>query len=859
MLTRLICIFSLVSILALALPAAAQDQTLPTTAPEPAPHPRIWISSKDLPRLRALARQRSYDWRRLINWAEEPARRKTRPQDGPGLALAALILSQDQPVQARRLGKLAVACALQAAPLGRVQTAGKRKLRYQGVALSGAELWEAGFRLVVPNAAQARVLAVERFDNGGLLVKGGQPAPAKLSRKGDTCLFLLGELAAANQRLGWAAVTLDWAWPYFEPGQRRHLAAWLVAQARVFSQRGHGCFDADSLAALRLTALAGLAALGQHPGASALVRQALEQRFEQEILPCLRGAGQGGAWFGGEAAGARAGLDLLEFAAAVKSALGRDLSQSASWFGDRLGFLAAALLPGINYTTRGAFYRLAPLGDQMLGQEEIADLVRLQMLILLALRPQDQAAGLARALISGTRGTRLLAPHRLALELVWQGPDANEEALAFAPLTFVAPAAGLAFSRSDWSPLATWLAFSCGPHYALPQHLAAGSLTIWRREFILPQAGGYDGPTTAHALNYAVRSVAHNTVLILDPREYSWPDMRQGVKPRGTYANDGGQRSWTLFGKDGKPLRTAPWTASGWEQGPAPWSKLREVYEVARITAQAEMPRYFYLRGDMTRAYQGSTAKASRVVRHVFHLRAGGPQDYAASEVIAVVDDVVLRRKDLAVRFALHFPGKPDLPSGLEPLGPGRLRGPLRWLSYTGKRSRLEVRCLWPRNSRAWIFGGDKAGSWVNGKNYPPRSPVRNPAPWRVEIGAEKAAGLNRPLVHVLLPADREAPPPPDITLLAADQPEVKGLVVHDPRWPRVVAVRLGEPDPRAALSYACPPGRSRHLVAGLAPGVSYRVVVGGTRVSLKPGPGLKASPAGTLSFLVEPTGGKAP
>ncbi len=858
-------ITSVLYLLLAALPGAAQDPPKmepsvkgksvgsPPTLAEIGPHPRIWIDQTGLDRLRAMADSQSYYWRRLIVWAEEPERTKSLPQDGPGLALAAAILVKEQPDQAKRLGKIAVACALKAAPLARSQGAVKRILRFSEASLSEAELWEAGFRLVTTRAAGDHAWLIDRFEDKRLLLKPGQLAIGDLAGIGKTVFFLANDLTKANLRVGWTALTLDWAWDFFQPKQRESISAWLVAQARVFENAGRGCFSLDSMAALRLTGLAALAAHGQDPGAPKLLNQALEQRFKQEILPCLINLGRGGGWFGGESAGAQAGLDLLEFAAALKSASGLNLTQDSPWFKDRLALLSASLLPGVKHASLGSFNRVASFGDHIFSDEEAADLVRLQMLILLALRPDDQAAGLARTLVMGSRGIGLLAPHRYALDLVWQGQETTAEALAFAPLTHLAPSVGLAISRSDWSPLATWLAFSCGPHYSLPQHLGAGSILLWRQGFLLPRAGGYDGPFTPHALNYAIRSAAHNTVLIHDPKEYSWLDMRLGAKPNNTYANDGGQRSWTLFGQDGLALSTAPWTASGWDRGPAPWNKLRDVYQVAGITASQAMPRFFYVRGDLTKAYQGSTAKAARVVRHVIHLRASGPQDYQAPEVIAVIDDIVVSRKELQPRFALHFTKRPEMTGDLKSVGPGRWSGPMNRLRYVEGQGTLEVRCLWPLESHAWVFGGEAAGNWVDGKNYPPQAPTRNPASWRVEIGGHDEQGLVRPMVHVLLPADAQSSPSPEITLLISDHPKVKGLVIHDPRWPRVVAVHLGEPEPLAKISYKSPPGPTRHLVAGLLPEVFYSVTIESDTVTLSPGPGLKTGPGGVLNFVVQP------
>lgn len=865
MLLRLAITFLLATIIVCPAQAAAQEQpaqeatttsqagAAPAAQLELAPHPRIWLTNAGLDRLRQMAERQTQNWRRLIVWAEEPERDKIHPEDGPGLALTAAILAKAQPEQARRLGKMAIACALKAAPSAKSQGAGKRMLRFNEAPLKEAALWEAGFRLITTGSSADQIWRIERYEDNRLLVKSGQPALDDLAVQGETVFFLNDDLSEANQRAGWAALILDWAWEFFSPKQRQILSGWLVAQARVFKNAGRGCFSLESMAALRLGGLSALAAHGQAQGAAELLKQTLEQRFKREVLPCLMNLGRGGGWFEGESAGARAGLDLLEFTIAVKSAMGLDLTRKAPWFEDRLSLLSSGVLPGVKYVPRGGYNRTASFGDQVIPEEEAADLVRLQMLLLLAMRPKDQAAGLARALVGTRRGARFLAPHRLALEMLWQIDEAGAEALAFAPLTHVAPAVGLAFARSDWSPLATWLAFSCGPHYAEHQQLSAGSLLLWRQGFLLPHAGAYDGPLSAHSLNYAIRSVAHNTVLIHDPKEYSWLDMRQGVKPKGTYSNDGGQRSWSLFDDKGKALSTAPWTASGWDLGDAPWNKLRDLYQVAEIAASQEMPRYFYLRGDMTKAYQGSTAKASRVVRHVFHLRAGGAQDFNAPEVVAVVDDIMVTRQGLQARFALHFNQRPQLPADLKSTGNGRWSGPLDSLQYDGAQSRLLVRCLWPLESRAWVYGGDAAGSWVDGKNYPPQAPAMNPAPWRVEIGGHDQQNLALPMVHVLLPTGTEAGPAPETTLLISPQPEVKGLVIHDPRWPRIVVVRLGEPDPLAKLNYKYPPGQTRHLVAGLVPGVFYNVKVEKDQVTIIPGPGLKTGPAGVLSFVVDP------
>lgn len=652
------------------------------------------------------------------------------------------------------------------------------------------------------------------------------------------------------------ALSLDWAWPAFSPEQRHQTAKWLVDTALEYKDQGLGCFDTASAAALKMTLLAGLAAEGLDPRAESLIELALEQRFNQGILPCLLGAGKGGGWFEDSVAGARAGLDILEFAAALKIAKGRDIFSRAPWFQDRLTYLIFDLLPGVAMSPYGPYRRVSPGGDQVLDPLDAADLVRLQMLLLSYMRPDDRSAGFARTLLRDRRSPGVLAGYRLAHELLWFQPDMPLSPLSSAPLAMVAHDLGRGFSRSDWSGLGTWLKFSCGPHFALGQHLDATSLILYRRGMLLSVGGGYDGPGTPHALNYAVRSLAHNTIIIRDPQEYSWYDMGAGQKPKGRYANDGGQRSWAIFHADGEPQKQAPWTASGWEKGRAPWSKLTRIYQVAGIKGMAQEPRYTYMYGDASRAYQGSSNKAQRVVRHVFHLRSGGPQDPLSAEAVVVVDDVVLNNRSARVSFVSHFERRPTAFSQIDETGPGRFEGVGSRLRVRFDNSRLDLVCVVPARPHFKIIGGQgKAGSWVNGKNYPPAPPVRERAPWRAEFAAQTKEGPERVMAHVLFPADSDDSPPPEVELLNADGDQTVAMIIKDRYWPRVVALHTGEPSLETRLTYQYRGGRQRHLVAGLLPDHNYQIEVLAGQVVITPGKvlGIKSSPAGSLSFLVAP------
>jgi len=841
-------------------PARPEAKAAPAPAAIPSSHPCLLLEPSDLERLAQAVQLQAWQWRLLHNWALAPVRREQLPGDAPGLALAACLMRGPDPDQARTLGRLAAGCAQRVARGGRVQEATATSLRDPQPSLqAGAQALPAGYDLVGhPEGATWRLHRV-----GAQMLTVGPDGPPLTSvfRPGDTYLLLTSDLDLADQWINDVALTLDWAWDFLTADERGDLAGWLVAQAQVFASRPVSGLDTASVQITHLTALAGLAARGLHPRAEELVRRARQDYWESRLLPCLVNLGAGGAWFEGSYAGSRAGLALVQTLALFQTALGQNHWEAAPWLRDRLGYLTQSQLPGAKLSPRGWHRLLDPDGDQLLDPQEVSDYNRMQMLTLLRHRPQDPAAGYAWVMVLDRQSPRVLNDQRLYQEMLAFEFNPPLTPLTMAPVQYLAPAAGRAFSRSDWSERATWLSFHAGPHFALPQHLDALGLVIYRRGMLLPPGGAYDGPATPHAQNYAARSLAHNTLSIYDPQEYSWYDLREGPQRKGMYSNDGGSRSFAAFDDQGRPTRQAPWTASGWTAGPASWTEFRDLYQLAAIEAMAAMPRFTYLRGNATPAHRGSTAKASRVVRHLFHLRGGGSDDAEAVEVVALVDDVALNQERAAVRLVLHSAERPVIKGELASLGPGRWRGRVQGLRIANHASRLDVVSLVPAATVLALFGETSADSWVGDRNWPPRPPAVNQAPWRMEIEDASAQGRSRPLVTALLPADADAPAPPRVSALASPDPAVVGLVVEDAVWPRVVAVRLGLPAAQAEVSYQHRPGNTRHLVAGLVPDQVYRVQAGAGRVTLRPGQGpgavLTSSPAGTLAFLLPASAGK--
>lgn len=865
-------------IVLLALPlAVAQAQTAGSSGPMPMPMPQqpadqevtatpsalaakqtplgdidlILLDQERLFELREYAVWNTPQWQRFIAWCLSPARQNIDPADGPGLALAAMILKQQDPATSQKLARLAVRCLLEGARFSKVETTKNRTILDGGLPWKPADVLRDGYDLVAP-FGEPVTLQINKITATKVIIKKSSPKLDGLFKQGQTYHLLLSDVQKASRLMEQTALTFVWVRDFLAPRERRDIADWLRAQAQVFAESGMGCFDPESAAILKMTALAGRAGLKDSDLAAGLLDSAYNQRFLAIWQPALEKLGQGGGWFGGTYAGALAGWDLVMFAASMPQGERRAKIINSAWFHGRQGALVNSLLPGTAQSLGGPYRGLCPSGDNIISASTAADLARMQMLLLRRLAPDAPMAQEVQAMLLSSDAPTMTQADLYYLDFLLLNVLNPGTAMAVAPLDYLAQGVGRAYSRSGWTPWDTMISFECGPHFSRTQHLAAGSVQIFQNGPLLSRSGVYDGLATSHATNYAMRSIAANTLIIHDPAEYSWYDMGDGPKPRGTYANDGGQRAWAYFDDSGKPLQQAPWEASGYLTGNAPWANFTPIYKAAEITASDSGPRFAYFKGDMTQAYRGSTAKAKRAVRHLIHLRPGGPDDANAAEAIVIIDDVKLADPKLEAKVVLHFAMRPFIESETKAVAPGIMQGRASRLRASNGKSVLWVASLQDQPETVTLIG-EPALDWVDGKSYPPQSPAKDPAPWRVELAPADQQGPNRMLVHVLLPLPGQDQSPPSMSSLRGEDENLAGLVIHDGQWPRVVAVRMGDADPGSPFSYEYPQGRSRNLVAGLVPGAEYEISADSQKVTITPGKGLIASAGGVLAFKLAP------
>jgi hypothetical protein len=198
--------------------------------------------------------------------------------------------------------------------------------------------------------------------------------------------------------------------------------------------------------------------------------------------------------------------------------------------------------------------------------------------------------------------------------------------------------AGVVVMRSSWGDLdATLLWFKASSHMLSHSHRDQGSFQLYKKGWLAIDSGQYE--ETPHRGNYAMRTVAHNCLLIYRPGETLNKDKVDHVWYG--YANDGGQR-WV-------PYITTAAAAKDTK------------HYLGGITKFESVPGiYDYAHADITRAYncvhittEGHKPKVLLVTRALVFLR---PDEY-----ILIFDRIISTKAEYPKRWLLHSVYRPEL------------------------------------------------------------------------------------------------------------------------------------------------------------------------------------------------------
>jgi len=205
-------------------------------------------------------------------------------------------------------------------------------------------------------------------------------------------------------------------------------------------------------------------------------------------------------------------------------------------------------------------------------------------------------------------------------------------------------ALGQVFIRSDWGPDATFISYQAGDSLTHHGHYQAGHFTITKKAPLAITSGSYGKYFDEHRLNYYIRTVSSNSILVMKPSEEVRPNryFKENVA-------DGGQRIVM-------PTGSTIFSVTDWmdrlSSGPH--------YEGGKILAfQNTDPRFVYVNSDLTRAYNnsgfddnGDGGKVLEVNRQLLYLK--------DDDILLVHDVIDASDESYTKKWLLHSWGRPE-------------------------------------------------------------------------------------------------------------------------------------------------------------------------------------------------------
>ena len=299
-------------------------------------------------------------------------------------------------------------------------------------------------------------------------------------------------------------------------------------------------------------------------------------------------------------------------------------------------------------------------------------------------------------------------------------------------------------------------------------HLDDGNFSIYYKGHLAIDAGIYQGKDEENGwgkenyINYYTRTVAHNSILILDPNE---PTPMEAWKKK-TQSRDGGQFS---FSND-------------------PWASSQEMFNAGKSAnvmasdiSDGVAPDYSYLKGDMTPCYNVPKnvaiypPKADTVRRSFVFLNL---KNEGLPGALVVMDKVVSANASFKKSWLLHSQNEPTIKDGKI----------LVENTNNGRNGKLQDDVLLPEinNQNIEKIGGEGKEYWVDGKNWGTVT-QEDAGRWRIELSPKQASKSDN-FLNVIQVMDAKPSPTP---FAVAKSYAVKGNYIAVSISNRIVAQQL--------------------------------------------------------------------
>ncbi len=615
-------------------------------------------------------------------------------------------------------------------------------------------------------------------------------------------------------------------------------------------------------------ALIGLATYGDNDRAQEWLDEFRYHRYRDVDLALLDRISDGGSWPEGMIYDWIANWPRIKALEAWRTATGEDLFQSSNWYQQRLGYLLLHRWPGQAEQWGYVYHPYLSTGDTERNRGTIANYERIMALILISRFPNDpQARQLQAYLVAPpTDNSDDFLYHE---EFLWFNPD--QPAVTPTERTHYAKGTGTIFMRSGWPSGAadtdtgvTYLTFQCGDHFSYHQHYDQNAFTLFKYGDLAVDSGVYSGDGLSyHDINYYVRTIAHNTLVVYNPAE----DFT-AARPDAT-ANDGGQR--TMY-----PASRAPQTISYYDEHAVH-------YETGDLFHFDDAPLYTYALGDATAAYNnpsynqamdtdlnGNIAKVRRFQREFVYLR-----PYRAErDYLVLFDRVTVVSPTFSysnTKLLFHTLYTPTVSGTAVEISPGETLYPsANSAVITSGNGKLFIEVLLPpahnirrvggREQKAfWVFDNNYDYHWNSGEPQPrPVNDYENfpYGEWRLEL--EPADGnLSHNFLTVLHPTVSTTIAMPATSLITGNG--LAGVHIADPELNRVLvfsADKDGKPLTDTLRYEYTPTTKTLNIIVDLPPNTQYAVTPwadGQPQTAYLP-EWLRSNAQGVLSFTLPVT-----
>lgn len=494
------------------------------------------------------------------------------------------------------------------------------------------------------------------------------------------------------------------------PEQRKQMVAWLNVQLDSFKDDEGGFHNSIQPKILTYLRIA-YATRGENPRAGEFHDYALKYLYEERMVPIFNQFGMGGghteaAWY------ARSALwplvEALELARRIEGYDG--FAKAPRFFYQRLALEMFQSYPGL-WQYGSERYPVEGDGSYIYGgHNETGRHVRT---VLSQYFRGSELSRLSANFLARSRGSNAQAQ---LVNFLYREESGAALALENAPLSHLASGIGSLYARSDWSDNATWFRFNAGDYWTGHQHLDVGNFEIYKGEPLATESGEYIDYSSPHSINYLMRTVAHNCMLVFDPNE-KFPlktTFRDGG--RVPYANDGGQ------------TKTWEWPV----QDLATWNARRAEFERADITAYQNTPAFLHVAADLSRAY--NPAKLKSWTRRIVFLRPG---------TFVILDRVSSTNPAFEKTWLLHSSGEP------------KIAGQSVSIAGAEGKGKLAVQTLLPQRATMRAI----KGATYRGQSFEEnKSGQSEAAPqWRLEVLPGSAA-TDDVFLHVLSTDDNPQP-----------------------------------------------------------------------------------------------------